>query len=287
MKRISHNLHFSIDDFVERALDEDIKDGDHSTLACIPESEIGSATLLVKENGVLAGMDVAERVFSKFDPSLEIERLIKDACRIEVGDKVLRVHGKVRSILSTERLVLNIMQRMSGIATTTASYVKEISHTNAKILDTRKTTPGMRWFEKEAVKIGGGENHRFGLFDMIMLKDNHVDAAGSIENALNRAHDYLTYKNLDLKIELEVRNFDEIEKALEHGGLDRIMLDNFSVEHTYKAVSLINGRFEVESSGGITLTTIKDYAETGVDYISVGALTHSVKSLDLSLKIDA
>ncbi len=282
---MSEGMSFSLDDFVKRALEEDIRDGDHSTLACISADEIGSAELIIKENGVLAGVEVAKRVFHHVDPTLEIESILDDGARIETGQRAFKVQGKIRSMLSTERLVLNLMQRMSGIATTTATYADRIAHTKAKVLDTRKTTPGLRWFEKEAVKIGGGENHRFGLYDMILIKDNHVDGAGSITDALNRTHDYLTYKNLDLRIELEVRSFEEIDEALEHGGLDRIMLDNFDVERTRTAVERIGGRFEIESSGGITLATIKDYAEAGVDFISVGALTHSVKSLDLSLKI--
>ena len=282
---MSEGMSFSLDDFVKRALEEDIRDGDHSTLACISADEIGSAELIIKENGVLAGVEVAKRVFHHVDPTLEIESILDDGARIETGQRAFKVQGKIRSMLSTERLVLNLMRRMSGIATTTATYADRIAHTKAKVLDTLKTTPGLRWFEKEAVKIGGGENHRFGLYDMILIKDNHVDGAGSITDALNRTHDYLTYKNLDLRIELEVRSFEEIDEALEHGGLDRIMLDNFDVERTRTAVERIGGRFEIESSGGITLATIKDYAEAGVDFISVGALTHSVKSLDLSLKI--
>ncbi|NQV53842.1 MAG: carboxylating nicotinate-nucleotide diphosphorylase [Flavobacteriales bacterium] len=276
---------FSLDRFVKEALEEDIQNGDHTTLACISVDEIGSAELIVKEEGMLAGVQIAERIFHQFDPTLEIEHLISDGTHVTTGQRAFKVHGKVRSMLTTERLVLNLMQRMSGIATTTATYVKRIEHTKAKVLDTRKTTPGLRWFEKEGVKIGGGVNHRFGLYDMILIKDNHVDGAGSITGALNRVHDYLTYKNLDLRIELEVRNFEEISEALNHGGLDRIMLDNFSVEDTRTAIEQIQGKFEIESSGGITLDTIHGYAETGVDFISVGALTHSVKSLDLSLKI--
>lgn len=276
---------FSLERFIKQALEEDIKEGDYTTLACISADAIGSAELLVKEKGILAGCEVAKEVFRQFDPTLDIESLIPDGQFVEPGMHAFRVHGKVRSILSTERLVLNLMQRMSGVATTTSRYVDLINHSKAKVLDTRKTTPGLRWFEKEAVKIGGGENHRFGLYDMVLIKDNHVDAAGSVKSALNRVHDYLTFKNLDLRIELEVRDFDEIDEAIAHGGLDRIMLDNFSVEQTKTAVDRIQGKFEIESSGGITLSTIKDYAEAGVDYISVGALTHSVRSLDLSLKI--
>lgn len=276
---------FSLEKFVERALEEDIQEGDHTSLACIEESSIGSAELIVKEDGILAGVDVAERVFTLFDDTLAFEQLLNDGNFVKKGQIAFKVHGKELSIVTTERLVLNIIQRMSGISTTTNQYVQRIAHTKAKVLDTRKTTPGMRWFEKEAVKIGGGVNHRFGLYDMIMVKDNHVDAAGSITDALNRVHDYLTYKNIDLRIEVEVRGFDELDEAMQHGGLDRIMLDNFSVSNTRKAVEMVNGKFETESSGGITLETIKEYAEAGVDFISVGALTHSVKSLDLSLKI--
>ncbi len=276
---------FSLEKFVERALEEDIQDGDHTSLACIEESSVGSAELIVKEDGILAGVGVAQHVFSLYDETLQFEQLLNDGDLVRKGQIAFKVHGKERSIVTTERLVLNIMQRMSGISTTTNQYVQRIAHTKAKVLDTRKTTPGMRWFEKEAVKIGGGVNHRFGLYDMIMVKDNHVDAAGSITDALNRVHDYLTYKNIDLRIEVEVRGFDELDEAMQHGGLDRIMIDNFSVSNTRKAVEMVNGRFEIESSGGITLETIKEYAEAGVDFISVGALTHSVKSLDLSLKI--
>ena len=284
MKKTNH-APFSLEKFVQRALEEDVREGDHTSLSCISETDIGSAELIVKENGVLAGVDVAKKVFQLFDETLEFEQILHDGDAVLKGQIAFKVHGRERSIITTERLVLNLMQRMSGIATTTSKYVQLIAHTKAKVLDTRKTTPGMRWFEREAVKIGGGVNHRFGLFDMIMIKDNHVDAAGSITDALNRVHDYLTYKNMDLRIEVEVRDFDELEETMSHGGLDRIMLDNFTVEATKRAVQLINGKFEVESSGGITIDTIKSYAESGVDFISVGALTHSVKSLDLSLKI--
>ena len=284
MKKTSY-APFSVENFVEWALEEDVRDGDHTSLSCIPETSIGSAELIIKHNGIIAGVEVAKRVFQLYDETLQFEEILHDGDSVNKGQIAFKVHGKERSIVTTERLVLNIMQRMSGIATTTNRYVQQISHTRAKVLDTRKTTPGMRWFEKEAVKIGGGENHRFGLFDMIMIKDNHVDASGSITNALNHVHDYLTFKNLDLRIEVEVRSFEELLEAMNHGGLDRIMLDNFSVADTKEAVEMVNGRFELESSGGITIDTIKEYAETGVDYISVGALTHSVKSLDLSLKI--
>lgn len=276
---------FDLNAFIKQALEEDIREGDHTSLATIAEDEWGTAVLKIKDDGVLAGMEVAKAIFNHFDPSLHFDQILNDGDHISKGQEAFKVSGKIRSILSTERLVLNLMQRMSGVATTTAQYAQAIAHTKAKVLDTRKTTPLLRWFEKEAVKIGGGVNHRFGLYDMILIKDNHVDGAGSIEAALNRTHDYLTFKNLDLRIELEVRNFEELKQALNHGGLDRIMLDNFSPADTQKAVELIAGKFEVESSGGITINTIKAYAETGVDFISVGALTHSVKSLDLSLKV--
>jgi nicotinate-nucleotide pyrophosphorylase (carboxylating) len=276
---------FDLSAFIKQALEEDIREGDHTSLATIAEDEWGTAVLKVKDDGVLAGMEVAKAIFNHFDPSLHFDQILEDGDQISKGQEAFKVSGKIRSILSTERLVLNLMQRMSGVAASTAQYAQAIAHTKAKVLDTRKTTPLLRWFEKEAVKIGGGVNHRFGLYDMILIKDNHVDGAGSIAAALNRTHDYLTFKNLDLRIELEVRNFEELQQAIDHGSLDRIMLDNFSPADTKKAVELIAGRFEIESSGGITLETIAAYAETGVDFISVGALTHSVKSLDLSLKV--
>ena len=272
------------DRLIELAFAEDIGDGDHTTLCSIPETATGKARLLIKEEGILAGVEVAKAVFHKFDPDLSVEVFINDGAHVKPGDVAFVVSGKVQSLLQTERLMLNIMQRMSGIATTTHSYVKLLDGTKAKVLDTRKTTPGMRMLEKAAVKIGGGENHRIGLFDMILLKDNHVDFAGGIENAIRGAQQYLKEKNKQLKIEIEVRNFDELNQALGVGGVDRIMLDNFTPEQTREAVKLVNGRVELESSGGITFETIRRYAETGVDYISVGALTHSVKSLDMSLK---
>lgn len=279
---------YSVDELVDRLIDlafaEDIGDGDHTTLCCIPEDAMGAQKLLVKEDGIIAGIEVAKKIFHRFDPDLEMEQLMNDGDSVKVGDVAFIVRGKVRSLLQTERLMLNVMQRMSGIATTTARYMKQLEGTKCKVLDTRKTTPGMRMLEKEAVKIGGGMNHRIGLFDMILLKDNHVDFAGGIKNALDRCQAYLKEKGKNLKIEIEVRNFDELQQALDHGGADRIMLDNFSVENTRKAVEIINGRCEVESSGGITLETIRDYALCGVDYVSVGALTHSVKGLDLSFK---
>lgn len=273
-----------IDSLIDLAFAEDIGDGDHTTLCCIPETEMGSSKLLIKEDGILAGVEVATAVFKKLDSDLKIEVFIKDGSHVKEGDVAFIVKGKVQSILQAERLVLNIMQRMSGIATITNEYVKLMEGTSAKVLDTRKTTPGMRLLEKQAVKIGGGANHRIGLFDMILLKDNHVDFAGGIENAINRAKQYLDDRQKDLKIEVEVRSIDELNEALRVGGVDRIMLDNFSVEKTREAVEIVNGRVELESSGGINFDTIREYALTGVDYISVGALTHSVKSLDMSLK---
>ncbi|MCR5152492.1 MAG: carboxylating nicotinate-nucleotide diphosphorylase [Prevotella sp.] len=272
------------DRLIELAFAEDIGDGDHTTLCCIPEDAMGKSRLLIKEEGILAGIELAKKVFDKFDPEMQVEVLIGDGEHVKPGDVAMIVTGKIRSLLQTERLMLNIMQRMSGIATQTNKYVKLLEGTGTKVLDTRKTTPGLRMLEKQAVKIGGGVNHRIGLFDMILLKDNHVDFAGGIANAINRCHAYLKEKGLDLKIEIEVRNFDELAQVLECGGVDRIMLDNFTVEDTKKAVDIIDHRYETESSGGITIDTIRDYALQGVDYISVGALTHSVKGLDMSFK---
>lgn len=272
------------DKLIDLAFAEDIGDGDHTTLCCIPEDATGKSHLLIKEDGILAGVEVAKKVFDRFDNTMKVEVLIGDGAEVKKGDIAMVVTGKVRSLLQTERLMLNIMQRMSGIATMTHKYVEKLKGTKTHVLDTRKTTPGMRMLEKQAVKIGGGMNHRIGLFDMILLKDNHVDFAGGITNAIDRCHAYLKEKNLDLKIELEVRNFDELNQVLTHGEVNRIMLDNFSVADTKKAVELIGGRYETESSGGITFDTIRDYAECGVDFISVGALTHSVKGLDMSFK---
>lgn len=272
------------DKLIDLAFSEDIGDGDHTTLCCIPDDEMGKSQLIIKENGILAGIRVALQVFNRFDPTMKVEVLIEDGTPVKPGDVAMIVSGKVRSLLQTERLMLNIMQRMSGIATMTSKYVKKLEGTNTRILDTRKTTPGMRMMEKEAVKIGGGVNHRIGLFDMILLKDNHIDFAGGIDAALDKCHQYLKDKGLDLKIEIEVRSFDELQQVLNHGGVDRIMLDNFNTEDTKKAVAMINHRYETESSGGITYDTIRDYAECGVDFISVGALTHSVKGLDMSFK---
>ena len=272
------------DKLIELAFAEDIGDGDHTTLCCIPEDAMGKSHLLIKEDGILAGVELAKKVFAKFDPTMQVEVLINDGAHVKVGDIAMVVTGKVRSLLQTERLMLNIMQRMSGIATMTNKYVELLKGTKTRILDTRKTTPGLRMLEKQAVKIGGGTNHRIGLFDMILLKDNHIDFAGGIANAIDRCHNYLKEKNLDLKIEIEVRNFDELQQVLDKGGVNRIMLDNFSVADTKKAVDIIAGRYETESSGGITFNTIRGYAEQGVDFISVGALTHSVKGLDMSFK---
>jgi nicotinate-nucleotide pyrophosphorylase (carboxylating) len=263
---------------------EDIGDGDHSTLSCIPADALGKSQLIIKEKGVLAGVSIAREIFMSFDPELNMTIYIQDGTDVNPGDVAFVVEGRVQSLLQTERLMLNVMQRMSGIATRTREYVKLLEGTKTRVLDTRKTTPGLRLLEKQAVKIGGGVNHRIGLYDMIMLKDNHVDFAGGIRNAITRARSYCTEKGKDLKIEIEVRNFDELSQVLDVGGVDRIMLDNFSVENTRKAVEMIEGRFETESSGGITKETLRQYAECGVDYISVGALTHSVKSLDLSFK---
>lgn len=274
-----------IDELLDLAFVEDIGDGDHTTLCCIPADEMGKQHLLVKEEGILAGVEIAKKVFHKFDPELKMTVFINDGAHVKPGDVAFVVEGRVRSLLQTERLMLNIMQRMSGIATMTAKYMDRLKGLKTKVLDTRKTTPGMRMLEKEAVKIGGGMNHRIGLFDMILLKDNHVDFAGGIANAINKANEYIKVNHKDgMKIEIEVRNFDELDEALATGHVDRIMLDNFTPENTKKAVDIVAGRCELESSGGITFDTLRDYGECGVDYISVGALTHSVKGLDMSFK---
>jgi len=265
-------------------LAEDIGDGDHTTLCCIPADAMGRSRLIVKDTGIIAGIEVAKKVFEIFDKELRITQYMHDGDEVKPQDIAFEVEGKVRSLLQTERLMLNIMQRMSGIATRTREYVKLLEGTRARILDTRKTTPGLRMLEKEAVLIGGGCNHRIGLYDMILLKDNHIDFAGGISQAIDRANKYLKDNNKNLKIEIEVRNFDELNEVLASGNVNRIMLDNFSVADTRKAVEIIGGRFETESSGGITETTIREYALAGVDYISVGALTHSIKSLDMSFK---
>ena len=274
-----------IDELLDLAFAEDIGDGDHTTLCCIPADEMGKQHLLVKEEGILAGVEIAKKVFHKFDPELKMTVFINDGAHVKPGDVAFVVEGRVRSLLQTERLMLNIMQRMSGIATMTAKYMDRLKGLKTKVLDTRKTTPGMRMLEKEAVKIGGGMNHRIGLFDMILLKDNHVDFAGGIANAINKANEYIKANHKDgMKIEIEVRNFDELDEALATGHVDRRMLDNFTPENTKKAVDIVAGRCELESSGGITFDTLRDYGECGVDYISVGALTHSVKGLDMSFK---
>lgn len=273
------------DRLYDLAFAEDIGSGDHTTLCCIPEGALGRQHLLVKQDGVLAGVRAALEIFRRFDPGLETKVFIKDGSRVKRGDIAFVTSGKIRSLLQTERLMLNVMQRMSGIATLTSQYMELLKGTKAKVLDTRKTTPGMRILEKEAVRLGGGCNHRMGLFDMILLKDNHVDFAGGIAAALARCRRYLEQNNLRLKIEIEVRNFEELEEALA-GKPDRIMLDNFTVGDTHRAVELIGGRVETESSGGITRETIRAYAEQGVDYISVGELTHSVRCLDLSFKAE-
>ena len=272
------------DDFIENALKEDIGDGDHTSRACIPPDAIGKAQLLVKEKGILAGVDVAVRIFTRLDPDVKAEVYKQDGDVVGPPDIAFVVEGKILALLKAERLVLNIMQRMSGIATTTNRYIGQLHGLKTRILDTRKTTPGMRLLEKAAVKSGGGENHRFGLFDMILIKDNHIDFSGGIVQAVNRVKEYMERTGKKLDIEIEARNLDDVCTILGIGGVRRIMLDNFSIPDTRKAVKLINGRFETESSGGITFENIRSYAECGVDFISVGALTHQIKSLDLSLK---
>lgn len=269
---------------IELAIQEDFEKGDHTSLATVSSNQQGKAKLIVKQQGIIAGIELAKKVFSIIDSSTEVKTFINDGAKIKIGDIPFEVYGKTQSILKSERLILNIMQRMSGIATTTNSYVEKIKQYKTKILDTRKTTPGFRIFEKEAVRIGGGVNHRMGLYDMIMIKDNHIDFAGGIEKAIDRTNDYLKTKNLDLKIEIEARNISDVEAILKHGRVNIIMLDNFNIENTLKAVNLINGKYQTESSGGITIESIADYAACGVDFISIGALTHHVNSLDLSLK---
>ena len=273
-----------IDELIEIAIKEDIGDGDHTSLACIPHNAIGKAHLLVKEDGIIAGIELAEKIFKRIDSNLSFNKLLNDGDSIKKGDLAFIIEGNRQSILQAERLVLNFMQRMSGIATSTAYYVSLVDGLNTKILDTRKTTPGLREVEKWAIKIGGGENHRMGLHDMIMIKDNHIDYAGGIEQAIRTTVDYLKANNKDLKIEIEARDLDELHQILSVGMIDRIMLDNFSYDDLRTAVKLIDGKYETEASGGITDKTIRNYAECGVDYISVGALTHQIKSLDSSLK---
>jgi nicotinate-nucleotide pyrophosphorylase (carboxylating) len=273
-----------IDQLISLSFAEDIGDGDHTTLSSIPATAMGKSRLIIKEEGIIAGVEMAREIFHRFDPEMKMEVYINDGAHVKPGDVAFVVEGRVQSLLQTERLMLNVMQRMSGIATITNEYVKLLEGTKCRVLDTRKTTPGMRLMEKDAVRIGGGCNHRIGLFDMILLKDNHIDFAGGITQAVSRAQEYCKAKGKNLKIEVEVRNFDELNQVLALEGVDRVMLDNFSVENTRKAVEIVNGKVEVESSGGITFDTIRSYAECGVDYVSVGALTHSVKSLDMSFK---
>ena len=273
-----------IDQLIALSFAEDIGDGDHTTLSCIPDTAMGKSRLIIKEEGIIAGVEMARKIFHRFDSEMKMEVYINDGAHVKPGDIAFVVEGKVQSLLQTERLMLNVMQRMSGIATITSKYVELLKGTKCRVLDTRKTTPGMRIMEKDAVRIGGGCNHRIGLFDMILLKDNHVDFAGGIPQAVSRAQEYCKAKGKDLKIEVEVRNFDELNQVLTLEGVDRVMLDNFSVENTRKAVEIVDGRIEIESSGGITFDTIRSYAECGVDYVSVGALTHSVMSLDMSFK---
>jgi len=270
--------------FLKNALDEDIRDGDHSAIACIPEKAQGKAKLLVKDNGIIAGIEVAKKICELFDSTLNITTFKTDGDAVEKGDIALLIEGSARSILTTERLILNCMQRMSGIATQTHQIVSLIKGTKTKLLDTRKTTPGIRFIEKWAVRIGGGVNHRFGLYDMIMIKDNHIDFAGGVKQALYAVQQYQSTNNLNLKVEIEVRNEKELNEALACGGFDRIMLDNFSPQEIKRVLPIIPEKYETEASGGITISTIREYAETGIQFISVGALTHSVKCLDLSLK---
>jgi nicotinate-nucleotide pyrophosphorylase (carboxylating) len=273
-----------IHQFIVNALAEDVGDGDHTSLSTIPAGTQGKAKLIIKDNGILAGIDLALEIFNEIDPQLKVNVYIKDGTEVKFGDIAFDVTGDVQSILKAERLVLNSMQRMSGIATTTNEVVDLLTGTNTRVLDTRKTTPGMRYLEKWAVKIGGGVNHRFGLYDMILIKDNHVDYAGGIANAITNAKQYLIDTNKKLQIEIEVRNLEELEEVLQAGGVDRILLDNFKFDVLKQAVAIIEGRYITEASGGITVDNVRDYADCGVDYVSMGSLTHSVKSLDMSLK---
>ncbi|MBK9525443.1 MAG: carboxylating nicotinate-nucleotide diphosphorylase [Bacteroidetes bacterium] len=275
----------SVSDFIRQAILEDVGDGDHTSLSTIGPDELGKARVMIKENGVVAGLVVADQVLNIVDSSMRVKTLVAEGASVQNKDIVMEIEGPIRSMLKAERLLLNCMQRMSGIATLTRKYVDAVDGTKAKILDTRKTTPNFRLFEKWAVSLGGGTNHRFGLYDMILIKDNHVDASGGIKAALQKANDYLKKSGKDLKIEIETRNLDEVKDVISAGGADRIMLDNFSPEVMKQAIQLINGKYETEASGGITLENIRDYAATGVNYISVGALTHSYKSLDISMKI--
>jgi len=273
-----------IDDLLDLAFAEDLGDGDHTTLSTIPADAMGRSRLIIKEDGILAGVDIARKVLHRVDPSIKMDVMISDGAEVKKGDVAFTAEGPVRALLIAERTMLNIMQRMSGVATMTRRYQDELKGLKTRVLDTRKTTPGMRILEKEAVKIGGGTNHRIGLFDMILIKDNHIDFAGGIEKAIQRADDYCRENGKDLKIEVEVRSLDDIRRVLAHGGVDRIMFDNFTPELTKEAVAIVDGRVETESSGGITLENLRQYGEAGVDFISVGALTHSVKGLDMSFK---
>ena len=273
----------NLDELIKMALREDVGDGDHSTLACIPPDAVNSAKMVAKQDGILCGAEVGERVFKIIDNTLEVNVLVPDGTPVRRGDLLMTIQGHAGSILTAERTALNFMQRLSGIATETHRMVSMLDGLNTKLLDTRKTTPNMRLLEKYAVACGGGTNHRIGLYDMVMLKDNHIDFAGGIEPAIDRTHDYLKTKGKELRIEIEVRDLDELQRVLDHGGVDRIMLDNFDAPTLREAVVRIAGRYETEASGGITDQTLRPYAETGVDFISVGALTHHIKSLDISL----
>lgn len=273
-----------VDELIELCIKEDIGDGDHTSLSCIPSDEHGRMRLLCKQEGIIAGIEIAQVVFHRLDPEMEFEQVLSDGDRVKPGDVAFYVSGRLRSLLQAERIILNIMQRMSGVATQTARYVKELEGLKTRVLDTRKTTPGMRVLDKMAVKLGGGENHRMGLFDMVILKDNHIDFAGGITAAVEQTKVYLEAKGKRIPIEVEVRSLDDVREVLRLDGVDRIMLDNFTPALTREAVELIAGRCEVESSGGITLDNLREYAACGVDFISVGALTHQIKSLDLSLK---
>ena len=284
MKTLLTFGHMDLNEFIRLSLEEDIRDGDHSTLCCINAESEDEAVLKIKEDGIIAGLDIAEKIFKYVQPDCEIIFTKKDGEKVKNGEEAFRIKAKTRTLLSTERLVLNIMQRMSGIASLTNTYVEKVANYPTKLLDTRKTTPLFRWFQKEAVRIGGGYNHRMGLYDMIMLKDNHIDFCGGLEKAIDKANEYLKVKKLDLQIEVETGSMEDVKKVLAHGGVHRIMLDNFSPKQIIEAVKLIDGKFETEASGGIELDTIESYARTGVDYISVGALIHHATSMDLSLK---
>lgn len=273
-----------IDELLNLAFAEDLGDGDHTTLSTIPADAMGRSRLIIKEEGIVSGVEIAKKVLAKVDPSIKVNVMIKDGTPVKPGDIVFTAEGPVRSLLIAERTMLNIMQRMSGVATMTAKYQKKLEGLHTRVLDTRKTTPGMRMLEKEAVACGGGTNHRIGLFDMILIKDNHIDFAGGIEKAITRANEYCKTTGKDLKIEVEVRSLDDISRVMKHGGVDRIMFDNFTPELTKKAVEMVGGKYETESSGGITIDNLREYGEAGVDFISVGALTHSVKGLDMSFK---